>query len=357
MSLPWFRMYAEFSGDPVIQSLAFEDQRHYVILLCLKCSGTLDRDISHDQRDRVITKGLGLDPTSAAEVKRRLIDVGLIDKSWHPSAWEKRQFKDRHGVAAIAPEGRAYVYFIGPENGELIKIGYSKNPWARVKDFQTGAAEQLEVVATVSTTDNSETQLHTLFAQLRKDGEWFLRNGELNQVINEIRKKILRTDNDVVSYVAKLRSTTTDTEQIQNRTDTEAKQKPLSGEPDVEAVFVHWQTVLKHPQAKLTPERQRKIKTALKNYSAASLCKAVDGCAKTPHNMGDNDRGEVYDDIELILRDAKHIERFMRNAENPPIAKKTTRASGRKTFDDYRPKQEARDEHPSAIDSTAKRLD
>jgi hypothetical protein len=109
----------------------------------------------------------------------------------------------------------------------------------------------------------------------------------------------------------------------QNRTDkNRTEETPLSGDArpqsDVKAVFQYWQQKLNHPQAKLTPERQRKISTALKNYSAASLCQAIDGCAVTPHNMGQNDRGEVYDDIELILRDAKHIERFAHNAESPP---------------------------------------
>ena len=61
MSKPWFRMYHEFAGDPVIQALAFEDQRHFVMLLCLKCSGLLDRDFpSPDFRSRMIVRGLGL---------------------------------------------------------------------------------------------------------------------------------------------------------------------------------------------------------------------------------------------------------------------------------------------------------
>ena len=89
---------------------------------------------------------------------------------------------------------------------------------------------------------------------------------------------------------------------------------------DTKTVFQHWQQKLNHPHAKLTPERQRKITAALKNYSAASLCLAIDGCAVTPHNMGQNDRGEVYDDISLIVRDAVHIERFIRNAAAPPKA-------------------------------------
>ena len=155
MALPWFRMYAEFAGDPVVQSLAFEDQRHYIMLLCLKCAGTLDKDLPPAVRDPIVARALGLDKASADEVRRRLMGVGLIDKLWHPSAWEKRQFRERSGSVPISPEGRAYVYFIGSEDSDQIKIGYSKNPWARLKDFQTATTERLLVIATVSTTDNS----------------------------------------------------------------------------------------------------------------------------------------------------------------------------------------------------------
>lgn len=93
MNLPWFRMYSEFSGDPVIQSLAFEDQRHFVMILCLKCNGLLDRKIPQSRRDSIIARALGLDINSADEAKRRLLEVNLIDKNWQPKAWDKRQFK------------------------------------------------------------------------------------------------------------------------------------------------------------------------------------------------------------------------------------------------------------------------
>jgi len=93
MSLPWFRMYAEFAKDPVVQILAFEDQRHFVMLLCLKCSGALDKPLPPELRERMIASGLGLSMTSTADVKMRLREVGLIDESWQPVAWEKRQFQ------------------------------------------------------------------------------------------------------------------------------------------------------------------------------------------------------------------------------------------------------------------------
>lgn len=93
MSLPWFRMYAEFATDPVVQSLAFEDQRHYTMVLCMKCAGILDRNISPRSRNRIILRSLGLDSVAADEAKRRLMEVGLVNKNWQPKGWEKRQFK------------------------------------------------------------------------------------------------------------------------------------------------------------------------------------------------------------------------------------------------------------------------
>ena len=80
-------------------------------------------------------------------------------------------------------------------------------------------------------------------------------------------------------------------------------------------VFEHWRTVLRHPKAKPTPERKRLIAKALRVYSVDELQRAITGCSRSPHHMGENDRRTVYDDLELILRDAKHIESFMAKAE------------------------------------------
>ncbi len=99
-SLPWFRLYHEFAADPCIQSLAFEDQRHYIVILCLKCAGTLDKELEHSVRERIILSGLGLDTVKAMEVKRRLAEVGLIDASWQPKGWDKRQFKSDFDATA-----------------------------------------------------------------------------------------------------------------------------------------------------------------------------------------------------------------------------------------------------------------
>lgn len=92
--MQWFRMYHEFAGDPNVQCLAFEDQRHFVMVLCFKASGFLDREMpSDDFRHRAIARALGVDTVTAVDVKRRLVEVGLISEAWQPMAWERRQYK------------------------------------------------------------------------------------------------------------------------------------------------------------------------------------------------------------------------------------------------------------------------
>lgn len=100
MTLAWLRLYTEFASDPKIQILAFEDQRHYVMLLCLKGNGTLDASIpSEAYRERLIAKALGLDVASSTEAKRRLMEGGLIGPEWQPLRWESRQYKSDHDAA------------------------------------------------------------------------------------------------------------------------------------------------------------------------------------------------------------------------------------------------------------------
>lgn len=86
----------------------------------------------------------------------------------------------------------------------------------------------------------------------------------------------------------------------------------------VQEIFQYWQQVMEHPHSHLDDKRKRVIQAALKNYSIADLKKAIEGCSKTPFNMGDNDQNQRHDELTLILRDAAHIERFIGNDTHPP---------------------------------------
>ncbi|MGT2509770.1 hypothetical protein [Cupriavidus basilensis] len=99
--LPWFRMYTDFLNDPKLISLAFEDQRHFIGVLALKCAGAIDEDCDPDLLDRIVAQRLWIDHSVIREVKKRLVAAGLIGSDWQPANWEKRQFRsDRDPTAA-----------------------------------------------------------------------------------------------------------------------------------------------------------------------------------------------------------------------------------------------------------------
>jgi len=92
-SLPWFRLYSRIINDPEIELLAFEDQRHYIWLLCLKNENHLSRYQSDPKKLRaVVGKKLGLQAEALDGCYERLLETGLIDEGWNPTNWDKLQY-------------------------------------------------------------------------------------------------------------------------------------------------------------------------------------------------------------------------------------------------------------------------
>jgi hypothetical protein len=87
----WFRFYADAVDDDKLRLIAFEDRWHFVALCCLKSSGLLDAE--SDNKERRIAVKLGVQLRELDEIKRRLMDVELVDDNFHPVAWEKRQYQ------------------------------------------------------------------------------------------------------------------------------------------------------------------------------------------------------------------------------------------------------------------------
>ena len=76
-------------------------------------------------------------------------------------------------------------------------------------------------------------------------------------------------------------------------------------------IFEHWKVTLNHPKSKLDDKRKRQIAKALKLNSADELKEAINGCARSPHHMGQNEQSKIYDSIDLIFRSQDKIEGFM----------------------------------------------
>jgi hypothetical protein len=85
----------------------------------------------------------------------------------------------------------------------------------------------------------------------------------------------------------------------------------LSDTSDVRAVFDEWiQVTDRSGRTVLSDKRRRLIRNALKLYPLPDVLDAVRGWRRSPHPRGENAQGTVYNDIELLLRDAANVERF-----------------------------------------------
>lgn len=94
MANPWFRLYSRIITDPKIEFLSFEDQRHFVWVLCLKNEGFLDEDFEiPEMRERMIARKLGVQGEAFESVKQRLLEMKLISDDWQPISWDELQFK------------------------------------------------------------------------------------------------------------------------------------------------------------------------------------------------------------------------------------------------------------------------
>ena len=91
---------------------------------------------------------------------------------------------------------------------------------------------------------------------------------------------------------------------------------------DASTIFTYWVNEIK-PNARRKPvfsdKRRKLIEKALKTYGLEACLQAIDGCKASPWHMGENPQGVKYNDIELIFRNERNIERFVEKAEDRVI--------------------------------------
>jgi hypothetical protein len=98
-----------------------------------------------------------------------------------------------------------------------------------------------------------------------------------------------------------------------------AKVPPDPTPEEIFEVFSEWVSVCRSSALGRKPvlgdKRRRKIKQAIGLYGLESCKTAIRGITCSPWHMGHNPQGKRYDDIELILRDERHIEMFLDMAD------------------------------------------
>ena len=81
-------------------------------------------------------------------------------------------------------------------------------------------------------------------------------------------------------------------------------------------VFEFWRSILSNARSQLDEKRRRAIASRLHDgYSVDDLKLACLGCKASAFHNGQNDRRKRYVSIELICRDADHVDDFIGIAE------------------------------------------
>ncbi|WLA80334.1 GIY-YIG nuclease family protein [Bradyrhizobium elkanii] len=166
----WFRLYNTLVDDPKVQQLP---DSLFKALINLWCVASQNDGVLPSNGD--IAYKLRIKPEKAAEYVTKLVRAGLLDNidgAFVPHNWDGRQYKSPKSDDGADPKGK-YVYFVTAGSVGSVKIGVSKNPWARVAELQTGYPDKLSIAATFKTRATSEVDLHDLLADFRRQGEWF----------------------------------------------------------------------------------------------------------------------------------------------------------------------------------------
>ncbi|HGB5894216.1 TPA: GIY-YIG nuclease family protein [Salmonella enterica subsp. enterica serovar Kottbus] len=120
-----------------------------------------------------------------------------------------------------------YVYFIKNPISGLIKIGYSKNPWARLSELRRNYGSDLSVVATIKTVDKSEVSIYTALSKYRVEGEWFTESECIKSLISLIVAGEITTVDATNYYASNYGSAPTATTNTDPDKDTDLKDQNL----------------------------------------------------------------------------------------------------------------------------------
>ena len=130
----WFRMYAEFATDPKVQMLSEQDQRRFLMLLCLRCS---NGDVTLHETE--IAFQLRITSDEWAATKAVLVERNLISQDNKPTAWESRQYASDSSAARVR------------KHREALKLSQKRKCNVTVTPPETETETETEIKATSPT--------------------------------------------------------------------------------------------------------------------------------------------------------------------------------------------------------------
>ena len=201
------------------------------------------------------------------------------------------------------------------ENFQHYKTGRGAPPWIKLYrgllndkewfSLEPAAAKFLiSVWILAAETDGELPDMDTIAFRLRCDSKMIAKH------IKACSHWIIDDSNDMLATCYQDATPETETE-----TETDKRQR----QRHILVVFDYWKSTMNTKRAVLDDKRKRLIGSMLDSgYSSEDLCKAIEGCSKSSFHMGLNDKGMKYNGIDLIMRSAEHVDKFIGYCTNPP---------------------------------------
>lgn len=190
MTKPWFRMYHEFATDPKVQMLSEEDQRRYVMLLCLKCCNG-----DETLQDEEIAFQLRISVENFRKSKEKFLKISLIDDNCWPVAWDKRQFVSDSSTERVSryrdrqkeqKKNQCNVSETGPDTDTDTET--DKN---NMSDFREKFSELWKLFSADYGAKGSKANAEKVFLKLKPDDELFatMRSAVTAQIHHKARQR------------------------------------------------------------------------------------------------------------------------------------------------------------------------
>jgi hypothetical protein len=121
-----------------------------------------------------------------------------------------------------------YVYLIGTDYTKPVKIGFSVNPWSRLKEITINHPERLDILLTIKAPKQFESALHKSIKGLRVKNEWFKLNPEVVDTLISVSNGEVTKDDAIELFRSnsyELRSCSEVEEEVEVEIEVEPKKK------------------------------------------------------------------------------------------------------------------------------------
>lgn len=118
----------------------------------------------------------------SSEVRKHAPSVRKINKAMK-LLFENKSENSLIELMKIERTDGGYVYFIQEAGTEFVKIGYSKDPYQRIKGMTVDNPHDLELLAIIPGSRKLEKRLHDLLLFSLYGGEWFLLTNKVTEII------------------------------------------------------------------------------------------------------------------------------------------------------------------------------